>query len=190
MFTHDLRQGVELFKTVLEEVPEICYAGHPVLREVAAPVTVEEGNVIAARLETVLLKYRKITGLGRGLAAPQIGENKAVFITYVDDKVEVCMNPKIVERSPDTNFYRELCISAGILAADVERPTWIVLEWADAEGKQRREKFEGFKARLYQHEEAHLRGHLNLDDAVPGGIQFVTFDPREEKLRETSKRLA
>ena len=184
MFTSDLKQGVELFGKVLKEVPEICYAGDPVLREVVAPVTVAEGNAIAARLETVLLKYRKITALGRGLASPQIGESKSVFITYVDDKVEVCMNPRIVEHSPETNFYRELCISAGVLAADVERSTWIVLEWTDKEGKPRKEKLDGFKARLYQHEEAHLRGHLNLDDAVSGGIQFVTFDPREEKLRD------
>ncbi|OHB25325.1 MAG: hypothetical protein A2542_01825 [Parcubacteria group bacterium RIFOXYD2_FULL_52_8] len=184
MFTSDLKQNVGILKTVLEEVPEICYAGNPVLREVAAPVTIEEGNAIAARLEIILLKYRKITALGRGLAAPQIGENKAVFITYMDDKVEVCMNPKVVERSSVTNFYRELCISAGIVAADVERPTWVVLAWTDREGKPRNEKFEGFKARLYQHEEAHLRGRLNLDDDAPGGIQFVTFDPREEQLRD------
>ena len=122
-------------------------------------------------------------GWGRGLAAPQIGENKSVFITFVDDRFEVFINPQIVERSTKTNFYRELCMSAGMMSADVERPDWIVMEWMDEKGMKRSEKFDGFKARLYQHEEAHLRGRLNLDDAVTGGIEFVTFDPLKEQLR-------
>ena len=75
-------------------------------------------------------------------------------------------------------------MSAGIVATDVERPEWIVMEWTDKDGVRRSEKFDGFNARLYQHEEAHLRGRLNLDDAAPGGIQFVTFDPLKEQLRD------
>jgi peptide deformylase len=45
------------------------------------------------------------------------------------------------------------------------------------------ERFDGFKARLYQHEVAHLNGLLNLDEATPGGIEFVNFDPLKEQLR-------
>ena len=52
------------------------------------------------------------------------------------------------------------------------------------QGMIKSEKFDGFKARLYQHEESHLRGRLNIDDAVSGGIQFVTFDPSKEQLRD------
>jgi len=37
---------------------------------------------------------------------------------------------------------------------------------------------------LYQHEEAHLRGKLNLDKAGEGGIEFALFDPLREQLRE------
>ena len=72
-----------------------------------------------------------------------------------------------------------------MVAADVERPDWIVMEWMDEKGITKSEKFDGFKARLYQHEEAHLRGRLNLDDAVSGGIEFVTFDPLKEQLSDT-----
>lgn len=140
---------------------------------------------IAKKLENVLLKYREITGWGRGLAAPQIGENKSVFITYLDNQVAVFINPKIVEKSYSTNFYKELCMSTGVVAADVERPEWVIMEWVDENGVQKSEKFDGFKARLYQHEEAHLRGRLNLDDAVSGSIEFVTFDPLKEQLRDT-----
>jgi len=75
------------------------------------------------------------------------------------------------------------------MAADVERPEWIVMEWTDEEGKRHREKFDGFLARLYQHEEAHLRGKLNLDEADEGGIEFACFDPLKEKLRKSRPAL-
>ena len=70
------------------------------------------------------------------------------------------------------------------MSADVERPEWIVMEWTDVEGKTHREKIDGFLARLYQHEEAHLRGMLNLDQVSEGGIEFATFDPLKEQLRQ------
>lgn len=183
--TEEIKKRLKVFEEVLEKVPEITYAGNSVLRQQTTEVSLAEGLEIAKRMEDVLLRYRAITGAGRGLAAPQIGENKAVFVTYADGKTEVFINPKITENSPTTNFYKELCMSAAVVAADVERAEWIVMEWTDAEGNQRSEKFDGFLARLYQHEEAHLRGRLNLDDAADGGIEFLTSNPLEEKLRDT-----
>ncbi len=174
---------IQTFKTALEQIPEICYAGDFILRESVSAVSLEDGLEIAKKLEIVLLRYREITGWGRGLAAPQIGEGKAVFITYIDDKVDIFLNPKIIEKSDKTNFYKEVCMSVGVLAADVERPDWIVMDWTDETGNKHSEKFDGFKARMYQHEEAHLQGRLNLDDAIAGGIQFVDFDPLKEQLR-------
>ena len=182
--SEDIKQKIKSFGNVLDKIPKIRYAGDPVLREATIETSLKEGVSIAEKLKEVLLKYREVTGWGRGLAAPQIGENKSVFITFVDNQVEIFINPKIVEKSDKTSFYKELCMSAGIIAADVERPRWIVMEWIDKDGVQRSEKFDGFNARLYQHEEAHLRGRLNLDDTAPGGIQFVTFDPLKEQLRD------
>jgi len=181
----DIKQKIKTFETVLEKVPEIRYAGDIVLRQIASPTTLEEGIEISKRIESVLLKYREVTGWGRGLAAPQIGESKSVFITYINNQFEIFINPKILEKSSNTNFYREMCVSAGIMATDIERPDWIVMEWIDEKGTTKSEKFDGFKARLYQHEEAHLRGRLNLDDTVSGTIEFATFDPLKEQIRNS-----
>ena len=178
-----IQSKVALLQRIISEVPEIRYAGDPILRQKVSDTSVEEGGRISKQLAKVLLKYRDVTGFGRGLAAPQIGEKASVFITYIDDVIETFINPKITEFSQDKNYYKELCMSAGILAADVERPVWIVIEWTDLDGKSHSQKFEGFKARLLQHEEAHLRGRLNLDDACVGGIEFAIFDPLKEKLR-------
>lgn len=176
---------VRKFETTLEKFPEVRYAGDPILRQTAQEATVNEGVRIGKNLGEVLMRYRKEVGYGRGFAAPQIGESKAVFVTFIDDKLQVFVNPKITNKSPETNFYRELCLSSGIMAVDAERPEWIVMEWMDANGTRHSQRFDGFLARLYQHEEAHLRGKLNLDEAAEGGIEFFLFDPLKEQLRET-----
>lgn len=180
-----LKERVQSFASVLSKFSEVRYAGDPVLRQVAQEVLFEEGVEIGRRLGNVLMRYRKEVGYGRGFAAPQIGENKAVFVTFVDNKLTTFINPKIVERSEETNFYRELCLSSGIMAVDTERPEWIVMEWVDEKGERQKARFDGFLARLYQHEESHLRGKLNLDEASEGGIEFALFDPLKEKLRKT-----
>src|SRR5262245_3036524 len=102
--TAEIAQRLKVFERVLAEGPEIVYAGDPVLRRQTTEVSLEEGLRIAKRLEGVLLRYRAVTGAGRGLAAPQIGESKSVFIIYMDDGIEAFLNPKIVERSVATNF--------------------------------------------------------------------------------------
>ena len=179
-----LLERVKGFEETLEKFPEVRYAGDPVLRQSALEVTVEEGIQLGILLGEVLLRYREAVGYGRGFAAPQIGENKAVFVTFVENKLQTFINPKIVEKSKETNFYKELCLSSGIMSADVERSVWIVMEWTDTEGHNHSERFDGFLARLYQHEEAHLRGKLNLDEAADGGIEFMLFDPLKEQLRD------
>lgn len=176
---------VRQFEEILEKFPEVRYAGDPILRQVAQTTSVDEGVRLGEKLGEVLIRYREVAGYGRGFAAPQIGENKAVFITFVDNNLQVFINPKIIDKSPKTNFYRELCLSSGIMAVDTQRPEWIVMEWTDVDGKMHQQKFDGLLARLYQHEEAHLRGKLNLDEAAEGGIQFALFDPLKEPLRKS-----
>lgn len=183
-----LKEMISIFIKVLDKIPEIRYAGDPVLRKQAKIVNISEGKTIGNRLGKILLQYRKITGIGRGLAAPQIGLNKLVFVTFIDNKLQTFINPKIIKKSIVTNFCRELCLSSGIMAADVERSEKITMEWIDEKGKKQSKEFDGFLARLYQHEEAHLRGKLNLDEAAEKGIEFALFDPLKETLREKTAK--
>jgi peptide deformylase len=176
---------IKKFEKILSKFPELKYAGDPVLRQAAEAVSIEEGIRIGKKLGEVLIRYRKEVGYGRGFAAPQIGENKAVFVAYVYNKLQIFINPKITNKSKETNFYREICLSSGVMSVDIERSDWVVMEWLDVKGEKHNEKFDGFLARLYQHEEAHLRGKLNLDEATEGGIGFALFDPLKEQLRKS-----
>ena len=182
-----IKKQVEVFQKIIFEVPELVYLGNPILRTPTEKVNISEAKEISEKLTKTLLKIRNVAGYGRGLAAPQIGINKSVFITYVNDKVQTYVNPKIVNCSEKTNYYKELCLSSGIMWADVERPESIEMEWTDLENNKHNRKFESFFARLLQHEESHLRGLCNLDEAINGTIEISTSNPLEEKLRNTGK---
>lgn len=168
---------------MLKAFPEFKYLGDPILRTPTNHVEFNEGLAIGKKLGIVLLNYRKLTGMGRGLAAPQIGIAKSVFATFVDNEIQVYINPKVVVSSGETNNYRELCLSSGIMWADVERPASIELEWTNSLGEKENKVFDSFIARLLQHEEAHMRGICNLDQAVPGTIEIQLSDPLLEKIR-------
>ncbi len=178
---------VSLFSLLLKEVPEMRYLGDPVLRTPTQNVSLKKGQEIGEKLGEVLLRLRKIAGYGRGLAAPQIGEDQSVFVTFVNDKLQTYMNPKIINHSEKTNYYKELCLSSGIMSADIERPESITMEWTDEKGKRHNEEFNSFMARLLQHEEAHLRGVPNIDEASPGTVEIFIGNPLEEKLRKSKK---
>ena len=117
-----IKERVATFSRALDEIPEVRYVGDPILRQQAQPVNLAEGVAIGEQLGKTLLHYREVSGIGRGMAAPQIGLNKAVFVTFIDGKLNTFINPTIVEKSRETNFYKELCLSSGIMAADVKRP--------------------------------------------------------------------
>ena len=75
-------------------------------------------------------------------------------------------------------------MSSTMLRADVRRSKKITLAWVDENGKKQKKEFDGFLARLLQHEYYHLKGVVNLDLAEKGTIDFLTTNPLEEKLRD------
>lgn len=173
----------DTFRKVLAECPELALIGDKVLREKTKEVTLEEGVIIGNKLKDVLTKYRSIAGYGRGLAAPQIGESKSVFVTFVNDQFQVYINPKITVKSEKFNLYRESCLSCGYIGADVKRPRSITLGYTDEKGQKQIIEADGFLARLLQHEYDHLEGIVNIDVAEPGSIEFMVDDPLKEQLR-------
>jgi len=179
-----IKQRTETFIKVLDELPELRYLGDPILRLPTEVATIEEGAGIAERLNSTLLAYRKLAGIGRGLAAPQIGVARSVFVTYVNNEHQVYINPKVLTASSGTNLYRELCLSSGLMSADIRRPESLTMEWYDLSGNRQERVFDGFEARLVQHEYDHLLGIPNLDKAEPHSIEFVINDPLKEQLRK------
>ncbi len=90
---------VKQFERLLAEFPEFRYIGDPILRTPTQPAEVKEGIEIGEKLGEVLVRYRKFVGYGRGLAAPQIGISKSVFVTHLDERTQTYINPKIINYS-------------------------------------------------------------------------------------------
>ncbi|HUO86740.1 MAG TPA: peptide deformylase, partial [Thermoanaerobaculia bacterium] len=104
---------------------------------------------------------------GVGLAAPQVGVSRRVFVVDVSvgedpEALHVFVNPRIVERSGQVAEF-EGCLSIPELSEKVERPQRVVVEARDAEGKPFTLEAEDLLARAICHENDHLDGVLFVD---------------------------
>ncbi len=98
-----------------------------------------------------------------GLAAPQIGVSARVFSYNVDGRIGHVVNPRIVERSEETQDDDEGCLSVPGIWAPTVRAMHCVVEGFDAHGRPLRIEGSGLMARALQHEVDHLDGKLFLD---------------------------
>lgn len=140
---------------------------HPLLRAPNAPVADDElPSLRSVAREMLLVMY---ASRGVGLAAPQVGINKRlmVFNAEGDQKAwlqEVVMvNPVIVAQSKPSVVDVEGCLSFPLMAGQVRRHEWVKVEAKRLNGKTFKVKFEGWKARIFQHEFDHLDGVLYID---------------------------
>ena len=117
--------------------------------------------------------------LGVGIAAPQVGIMRRMFIAEpAEDEVYYMINPVILEYGEETSVDCEGCLSVPGLVGMVERPTHIKIEALDLEGKKQVYEFDDFHARVMQHEYDHLNGILYTDKA------FDIHDPAEDIEKE------
>ncbi|MBN1365028.1 MAG: peptide deformylase [Syntrophaceae bacterium] len=112
---------------------------------------------------------------GVGLAAPQIGISKKVFIVNLqpakDDSdlpdvgFKAYINPEILNVSTETNVYAEGCLSVfyATLYGSVIRPDCLKIKYLDIKGKQHIDEiYHPFHARVILHENDHLNGKIFL----------------------------
>ncbi|NCW83209.1 MAG: peptide deformylase, partial [Acidimicrobiia bacterium] len=92
--------------------------GDPVLKTCAAEITNIDAKLIKLTDEMFEVMYQ---APGLGLAAPQIGVQKQLFVYDVDDQPQVLINPKIVESSGEW-VYDEGCLSIPGLYVEMLRP--------------------------------------------------------------------
>ncbi len=102
---------------------------------------------------------------GIGLAAPQIGVSKRLFVvdTRRPGEKYAFVNPEIVEMSHEMGLYEEGCLSIPGVYYDIERPLSVTIQAQDLTGKSFRLEASGILARVIQHEYDHLQGILFVD---------------------------
>lgn len=148
-----------------------AYYGQPVLRKKGTPVTEineEIRNLVQDMVQT-LIEH----GNGIGLAAPQVFQSLALFITHVPFEEEdgkwnegvlrVFINPKIISVSEDLYAREEGCLSIPGVYGEVVRPGSVRISATDLDGNTFEGEFSGLEGRCILHENDHINGVLFID---------------------------
>lgn len=154
---------------------KIARIGHPVLRQVAAPVQPEElGSEALNRLIRDMLDTVDAED-GAGLAAPQVHESKRVVVLQIDrDRgMEVWINPVLEPTSDELIGSYEGCLSVPGLRGLVARPAAVRVSALAPDGSPILLELEGFPAIVAQHECDHLDGVVYIDKVEPRTLGFV-----------------
>ncbi|HEX9855178.1 MAG TPA: peptide deformylase [Acidimicrobiia bacterium] len=152
--------------------------GDPVLR--AAAATVDEVTSELERLVDDMFETM-YDAPGVGLAAPQIGVPKAVFVADIGDEPFVMINPQIVETSGEWT-YDEGCLSVPGRWWPISRPAFARAVGLDIDGRPVEYSGEDLMGRVLQHEIDHLGGTLLLERLSKRTKKQALKELREEAL--------
>jgi len=126
---------------------------------------------------------------GVGLAAPQLGIKKRIFIMGNFTKLVGCINPKIVSLSDDRKNDLEGCLSFPDLFMKVKRPASAVVQYNTVSGELVERELTGFECRVFLHEYDHLIG-VTFDQRV-GNLSFkMAKDKRKKELKKAARASA
>lgn len=169
---------------------KILTLGHPLLLQKSLPVNKEEVKKIENIVKSMFAVLEKKNGLG--LAAPQVGVLKRIFIVNLknsDDKVEkiVCINPEIVSESLKRTVSEEGCLSIPGIYGPVERAISVKLKFFDLSWNEHEIKAENLFARVIQHEYDHLEGKLFIHRMSP--VYLKELNERLENLEKETQKL-
>jgi peptide deformylase len=118
---------------------------------------------------------------GVGLAAPQVGILKQIFVVDIGDgKQYVAINPEITVVGEEVQTGEEGCLSVPGKEGVVTRPMHIKVKALDQNMKEYTLDASGFLARAFSHENDHLQGIL-YTEKVEGELEDVVYEELEEE---------
>jgi peptide deformylase len=135
--------------------------GDPVLKQRAAEVTNVDGTLVRLVDDMVETMY---AAPGVGLAAPQVGVQKRLFVYDLHDGngARTIVNPVISDARGEWEF-EEGCLSVPGLYFPIVRPKEVHLTGFDLDGNELSIEADEYEARVFQHELDHLDGKLLLE---------------------------
>ena len=150
---------------------EIALLGEPVLRRIAELIDDVTHPDVQELAQTMLFTLDGSNGVG--LAAPQIFVSKRLMVVaskptkrypYAPEMpATVMINPEFIPLSDAMVKDYEGCLSIPSIRALVPRYHSIRVSYTDLTGQRLEVNFEGFIARVFQHEYDHLNGLVYLD---------------------------
>ena len=157
-------------------LPIVAYGAH-ILKKKAKDVTLNPSELTPC-IENLWETMYAASGVG--LAAPQVGHSKRIFIIdaspFADDEnfdaseqlalkefKEVFINPTIIEETGEEWPFNEGCLSIPNIREDVIRPDQVSIRYTNSDWEEKEETFTGLAARIIQHEYDHIEGILFTD---------------------------
>lgn len=160
-------------------LPIVAY-GDPILKKEGAEIDKNYPD-LKELIENMYETMYEASGIG--LAAPQIGHSIRMFIVdgspFAEDDDEdeeedpraknmadfkkVFINPIIESESGEEWAFNEGCLSIPTIREDVFRKETIIVSYYNEKWELKEESFDGYKARIIQHEYDHIEGILFTD---------------------------
>ena len=160
-------------------LPVFTY-GNPVLRKEAEEINADYPN-LNKLIDDMFETMHHAEGVG--LAAPQVGLSIRLLvidlIALKEDNPEIAdfrvvmINPEMLEMSEEEEESNEGCLSIPGISEKVFRSHWIKIKYFDEKFQEHTGEFEGFRARVIQHEYDHLEGSLFTDHINPLRRQMI-----------------
>ena len=160
--------------------------GDPLLRNVSREVPVD--YISTQEFKDLVNKMVSImhTNKGQGIAAPQVGVDlQVIAIEFTERDIEMAtkmfgrnevekrqmrlfplhifINPKMKVLNYESTYFEEGCLSILGTVGIVPRYREVELKYINEKGDNLSMKFDGWLARLVQHEMHHLKGFLIVD---------------------------
>jgi len=169
-------------------VRPIVTVGHPVLRERARDLTLDElaSPEVQSFIDDLVDTMRHANGAG--LAANQVGEPIRIAAIEVNDNprypykpripLTIVVNPVIEPVDDELVEINEGCLSVPNLRGNVHRSVTVRVRYLDRHGVAHEEVKRGLTAGTFQHECDHLDGVLFLD-RVTDPTTFTTWEQFE-----------
>ena len=174
----DVKCSIIYFKYAMK----VLTLGDELLRQKSEPVdeVTPEIKALAEDMFTTMIQKE-----GVGLAAPQVGILKRMFVLIADDDVRrVFINPQIIATSTELSEYEEGCLSIPRVSEKITRPVRVTVQALNENGKPFTLEADGLLARIIQHEYDHLEGVLYIDRGDP----FFKFKTEESFKKRAEKR--
>jgi len=143
------------------EFMKIITLGDELLRQKAKKIEkIDDETLKIAKQMLEIIKRDK----GVGLAGPQIGYMKRIFVVHIEgDEERIFINPSILETSHKTSKYEEGCLSVPGVYTNVVRSESIKMQAWNEKGRPFTIETSGLLARVILHEYDHLEGVLFID---------------------------
>jgi peptide deformylase len=170
-----------------------------VLRQVAAPWSTADGDIapLLARMHATLLSSG-----GVGIAAPQIGVAKRVFLVKHGTRrqasepagkppyIVAYVNPQVIWASPERLEDYEACLSVKGVGGELPRALRLRIRYQAADdlwGPPREVQASDWDARIFAHELDHIDGHLYIDHLAALSRPLLSIDEMR-RLRDLRHR--